>query len=200
PSPVAPAAAPSDRRAAGWLDLRAGGKVLLVSYLATFAVFYSRNGMLNSVVPVFGAERFQFEPFQIGLLFTVINALGIGAVLLGGRCADRFGRYRVLVPSLVFLALAQALLLTVPDTRTFIVVARVRGVACCVTPVPAMVMGAALAPRRRARGIAVCRAVCDIAILAAPASMGIAIQAGGFGAAQWVNFLVCAAAVTGVWL
>ena len=41
----------------GWLDLRAGGKVLLASYLATFGVFYCRNGMLNAVVPVLGAER-----------------------------------------------------------------------------------------------------------------------------------------------
>ncbi len=183
-----------------WLDLRAGGKVLLASYLATFAVFYCRNGMLNSVVPVLGAERFNFTPFEIGSLFSVINAIGIGAVLLAGRSADRFGRYRVLVPSLVLLTISQALLLTVHDPVTYIAVGLMQGVASFVNPLPTIVMGDALSPRLRARGIAVYRAVCDVAILTAPASMGLAIQAAGFGAAETLNFVVSAIVLGGVWL
>ena len=77
--------------------------------------------------PCCGAEQFGFTPFEIGLLFSVINALGMGAVLLAGKSADRFGRYRVLVPSLAFLTLAQALLLTVHDATTYIVVGLVLG-------------------------------------------------------------------------
>jgi MFS family permease len=183
-----------------WLDLRHGGKVLLAAYLATFGVFFCRNGMLNSVVPVLGAEQFGFSPFGIGTLFSVINAIGIGAVLLGGRSADRFGRYRVLVPSLALHAFAQAMLLTVQDSATFILAGLMQGVACCVNPIPTIVMGDALSPRMRARGIAVYRAVCDVAILAAPASMGLAIQAAGFRAAEALNFLVAAVVLGGVWL
>jgi MFS family permease len=189
------------REHVGWRELTSGGKVLLASYVATFGVFYCRNGMLNSVVPVLGLERFSFTPFEIGTLFSVINAIGIAAVLLGGRCADRFGRYRVLVPSLVLLAFTQGLLLGVQDPLTYIVVGLMQGVACFVNPIPTIVMGDALAPRLRARGIAVYRAVCDVAILAAPASMGVAIQAAGFGAAEMVNFLVSAIVLAGVrWL
>jgi MFS family permease len=184
----------------GWLDLRAGGKVLLASYLATFGVFYCRNGMLNSVVPVLGAERFSFTPFEIGSLFSVINAIGIGAVLLGGRSADRFGRYRVLVPSVALLAITQGLLLAINDPVTYIVVGLMQGVACFINPIPTIVMGDVLTPRLRARGIALYRAVCDVAILSAPASMGLAIQAGGFGAAELVNFLVSGIVLGGVWL
>src|SRR6266542_697164 len=183
-----------------WLDLRAGGKVLLASYLATFAVFYCRNGMLNSVVPVLGAERFNFTPFEIGSLFSVINAIGIGAVLLAGRSADRFGRYRVLVPSLVLLTISQALLLTVHDPVTYIAVGLMQGVASFVNPLPTIVMGDALSPRLRARGIAVYRAVCDVAILSAPASMGVAIQTAGFSAAEAVNLMVSVVGLCGVWV
>ncbi|HEY3057500.1 MAG TPA: MFS transporter [Chloroflexota bacterium] len=184
----------------GWLDLRAGGKVLLASYLATFAVFYCRNGMLNAVVPVIGAELFAIPPFEIGLLFSVINALGIGAVLLGGRWADRFGRYRMLVPGLAVLTLAQALLLTVHDTATYVVVGLIQGLACFVNPLPTIVMGDALSPRLRARGIAVYRAVCDVAILSAPASMGVVIQTAGFNAAEAVNLTVAVVALGATWL
>ena len=187
-------------RPVGWFDLRAGGKVLLASYVSTFGVFFCRNGMLNSVVPVLGAERFSFTPFEIGSLFSVINAIGIAAVLLGGRCADRFGRYRVLAPGVVLLALSQGLLLTVHDPLTYIVVGLMQGVACFVNPLPTIVMGDALSPRLRARGIAVYRAVCDVAILSAPASMGLAIQAAGFSAAEALNFLVSASVLGGVWL
>jgi MFS family permease len=184
---------------AGWLDLRAGGAVLLASYLATFVVFYCRNGMLNSVVPVLGAEQFSFSSFEIGLLFSVINALGIGAVLLGGKAADRFGRYRMLAPSLALLTIAQALLLTIHDPLTYVLVGLFQGVAAFINPIPTIVMGDALAAHLRARGIAVYRTVCDLAILSAPASMGLAIQRGGFDAAVVVNLVVAVVLLGAVW-
>jgi MFS transporter, DHA1 family, multidrug resistance protein len=192
--------ASANDHAARWSDLRAGGKVLLAAYVATFVVFYCRNGMLNAVLPVLGTERHGFQPFEIGLLFSVINAIGIGAVLLGGRCADRFGRYRMLVPGLAVLALAQALLFTIHDPVTYIVVGLVQGVACFVNPLPTIVMGDALSPRLRARGIAVYRAVCDVALLSAPASMGIALEAAGFGAAELVSLAVSLVVLGAVWL
>jgi hypothetical protein len=37
-------------------------------------------------------------------------------------------------------------------------------------------------------------------ILTAPATMALAIQAGGFGAAETLNLLVCAAVPGSVWL
>jgi len=100
----------------------------------------------------------------------------------------------------VLLALSQGLLLTVHDPLTYIVVGLMQGVACFVNPLPTIVMGDALSPRLRARGIAVYRAVCDVAILSAPASMGLAIQAAGFSAAEALNFLVSASVLGGVWL
>src|SRR5207248_11207999 len=118
----------------------------------------------------------------------MINALGIGAVLLGGRFADRFGRYRALLPSMGLLALSQGLLLIVHDPLSYVAVGLMQGVACFVNPLPTIVMGDALAPRVRPTGIAVYRAVCDTAILSAPASMGLAIQTAGFGAAESLNF------------
>src|SRR5712691_8321860 len=76
--------------------------------------------MLNAVLPVLGTDRLNFQPFEIGLLFSVINAIGIGAVLLGGTFGDRFGRYRMLVPALGVLALALALLFTIQNQVTYV--------------------------------------------------------------------------------
>ncbi len=61
-------------------------------------------------------------------------------------------------------------------------------------------MGDALTPRLRSRGIAVYRAVCDLALLSAAASMGLALQAAGFGAAELVSLAVSSVVLGSVWL
>jgi MFS transporter, DHA1 family, multidrug resistance protein len=170
--------------APGWLALRQGGHLLLSAYLATFVVFFSRNGLLNAGLPVLGADKLGFQPFEIGLLFSTLNAVAIGAVLLGGRLGDRFGRYRMLAPGLAILLASQLLMLLIADQVTYIVVGLLQGVAAFVNPLPASLLGDALPPRQRARGIAVYRAVCDAALLLAPAVLGLTLQLGGFAAAE----------------
>ena len=104
------------------------------------------------------------------------------------------------MPGLALLTLAQALLLTIRDPATYVLVGLVQGLACFVNPLPTTVMGDALSPWLRARGIAVYRAVCDVAQLSAPASMGIALQIAGFGAAELVSLTTSLVVLGAVWL
>jgi MFS family permease len=171
----------------GWLELRQGGHILLAAYLATFVVFFSRNGILNAGLPVLGADKLGFQPFEIGLLFSTINAVAIGAVLLGGRLGDRFGRYRMLAPAVGLLLGSQLLLFLIQDQLTYIVIGLLQGLAAFINPLPASLLGDALPPRMRARGIAVYRAVCDVALLTAPAVLGLTLELGGFAAAEFVT-------------
>jgi len=186
-----------DRRAAsrlassapqpGWLELRQGGHILLAAYLATFVVFFSRNGLLNAGLPVLGADKLGFQPFEIGLLFSTMNAVAIGAVLLGGRLGDRFGRYRMLAPAVALLLAAQLLLFLIQDPLTYVIVGLLQGLSAFVNPLPASILGDALPARLRGQGIAVYRAVCDVALLSAPAVLGLTLQLGGFAAAEFAT-------------
>ena len=171
----------------GWLELRRGGPLLLSAYLATFVVFFSRNGLLNAGFPVLGADRLGLQPFEIGLLFSVLNAVGIGAVLLGGRLGDRYGRYRVLGPGLGLLLAAQVLMLFIHDQLTYVLVGLLQGAAAFVNPIPTSLLGDVLPARQRAHGIAFYRAVCDAALLSAPAVLGLTLELGGFAAAELVT-------------
>ena len=171
----------------GWLELRQGGHILLAAYLSTFVVFFSRNGLLNAGLPVLGADKLGFQPFEIGLLFSTVNAVAIGAVLLGGRLGDRFGRYRMLAPAVALLLGSQLLLFLIQDQVTYIVIGLLQGLAAFLNPLPASLLGDALPPRLRARGIAVYRAVCDVALLTAPAVLGLTLELGGFAAAEFVT-------------
>jgi DHA1 family inner membrane transport protein len=185
--------------ASGWLELRQAGRVLLAVYLVTFVVFFCRNGLLNAVLPVLGTDQLGFQPFQIGLLFSTINAIGIGAVLFGGRLGDRLGRYRLLAPALALLFGAQALLLVVHDQVSYIVVGLLQGLAFFINPLPVGLLGDALPRRMRPRGIAIYRAVSDTALLSAPALLGVALQLGGFAAAELLSVGITLLVLVVVW-
>jgi MFS family permease len=195
---AAPKLAKSSRHS-DWLELRQGGHLLLAAYLSTFVVFFARNGLLNAGLPVLGADKLGLEPFQIGLLFSIINAVGIGAVLIGGRMGDRFGRYRMLGPGLIVLLGSQLLMFLIQDQVTYVIVGLLQGAASFVNPLPASLLGDSLPARQRARGIAVFRAVCDAALLSAPAVLGLALQFGGFAAAEWVTASITLAAIIVIW-
>jgi MFS family permease len=106
-------------------------------------------------VPVLGADRFGMQPAEIGLLFSAMNALSIGVVLLGGRAGDRFGRYRLLAPGLAVLLVCQLLLFIVQDPISYIVVGLLQSLSFFVNPLPPDLLGDALPARLRSQPIAV---------------------------------------------
>lgn len=181
-----------------WRDLRLGGRVLLSAYIVTFVVFFSRNGLLNAVLPVMGTDRFGIRPAEIGLLFSAMNALSIGVVLLGGRAGDRFGRSKMLVPGLAVLLACQLALFLVHDSVTYIVIGLVQALCFFVNALPPSLLGDTLIPRARPQAIGVYRAVSDLALLAAPAIMGASLQFGGFPAAEFASVAVIALALLAV--
>jgi len=182
----------------GWNELAQGGRVLMSVYIVTFVVFFCRNGLLNAMFPVLGADRFGIQPSEIGLLFSAINALSIGAVLLGGRAGDHFGRYQLLAPGLAVLVVCQLLLFVVQDPVSYVVVGLLQSVSFFVNPLPPSLLGDALPPRARPQAIAVYRAVSDLALLSAPSLMGVALQLGGFPAAELASVAVAAAALVAI--
>jgi MFS transporter, DHA1 family, multidrug resistance protein len=185
---------------AGWLELRIGGRVLVCAYLATFVIFFYRNGLFGTLLPVLGTDALDLQPFQIGLVFSVLNAVSIGAVLVGGRLGDRFGRYRLLAPGLALLLAIQVLLLFIHDQLTYVLICVVQGIAFLVNPIPPSLLGDVLPARLRPRGIAVYRAVGDAALLGAPALLGLALQVGGFTTAEAVTILLTLVVVIIAWL
>jgi hypothetical protein len=93
----------------------------------------------------------------------------------------------VLGPGLALLLASQVLMFLIQDQVTYVIVGLLQGVAAFVNPIPTGLLGDALPARQRARGIAVYRAVCDAALLSAPAVLGVTLQLGGFAAAESVT-------------
>jgi MFS transporter, DHA1 family, multidrug resistance protein len=184
----------------GWLELRVGGRMLLSAYLATFVLFFYRNGLFGTLLPVLGTDQLGLQPFQIGLVLSVLNGVSIGAVLIGGRLGDRFGRYQSLAPGLSLLLAIEVLLFLIHDSLSYVLVCVVQGIAFAVNPIPPSLLGDALPARLRARGIGVYRAVSDVALLSSPSLLGFALQVGGFPLAEAFSVSLTLVVVLLVWL
>lgn len=78
--------------------------------LATFAGWWAIAGPAQTVGVVFAHDELGLSRSQVGIALTVLSVGELLILLVAGRAADRFGRRAVLVPSLVTLTTAVALL------------------------------------------------------------------------------------------
>jgi len=81
---------------------------LLVGFVNMFNAFV-RTGAIFNVVPVIAVMNLGLSPGQVGAAFAIGSVLGLLATYPGGYLSDRFGRKVVIVPSLLFKAMAIAL-------------------------------------------------------------------------------------------
>jgi MFS family permease len=79
-----------------WRNLRAGGVLLLAACVSAFAVFYGRNGLVGSVLPLVAGEQLGLPSLSLGIALSVQAVVSTAAVMAGGWAADRVGRRRLL--------------------------------------------------------------------------------------------------------
>jgi MFS family permease len=167
----------------GWSALRSGGALLVTAYLVTVLVFFSRHA-LHTLLPLLGGEQIQLSPFEIGLATSLLSAVTIAAILVGGWTGDRIGRRRLVLPGILAVLAGDLGLFLITDRASFLYVSAVLGVGFMLSFLPVSLIGDALAPVLRARGIALYRLVADGAVLLAPLAVGAAVDRGGYGAAK----------------
>ena len=78
---------------------------LLIGFVNMINSFV-RTGAIFNVVPVIAVINLGLSPGQVGLSFAVGSVLGLLATYPGGYVSDRFGRKMVIVPGLLFKAVA----------------------------------------------------------------------------------------------
>jgi MFS family permease len=176
-----------------WGSLRAGGPVLVLAFLVTFLVFFSRQG-LSTLMPLIGGEQIGLSPFEVGLASSVWSGVSIFTILGGGWLGDRLGRRRLVVPGTLALLTGQLGMFLIGDPAGYFAVWGALGVGLVLSFLPVSLIGDALPPPLRPRGIAVYRLVADGALLVAPLMVGAAIDLAGFDAAK-LGFVVVTGAI-----
>lgn len=156
--------------------------------MVTLAVFLTRTGGRQTVLPLLGADRFDMTPGAIGLLFTMMSLLNLFATPYAGTLADRFGRKAVIVPSSL-LTVVSIVMFALSGSVLFLFVAGfVNGVATGFSgPAPAA-YAADIAPAR-ARGFAmgVYRTYGDLGFVIGPPLLGWLSDATSYSGALYFN-------------
>jgi len=156
-----------------------------------FAVFFARFGIQQTLLPLIAFEEVGFSVTALGLIFTGMAVLNIVCVIFLGGLADRVGRKRVIVWTLLATGLVTAAFALPMEPWLFILLAVLFGLATSIGgPVPAAYVAEVVPGRRRGPAIGVYRTFGDLAGIVGPIVIGFAIGWLGFLAAILVSAAV----------
>jgi MFS family permease len=79
---------------------------VVVFFVAQFVASLTRGPIFSGQINLYGAYAYHLTPQAIGILATVVTAVGIPITLCSGYIMDRFGRKATLVPGFSLLAVA----------------------------------------------------------------------------------------------
>lgn len=165
-----------------WATLTIGGGTLLAGLLLAFIVAFSRSGMINTLMPVIGADQLGLTPIQVGLGQTLVSTCSIVVLMIGGWAGDRFGRRRLTAPGVALLLLCQASLFAINSQTLYYAVLVLMSLSFFVNSFPTSLVGDALPRHLRSIGISGYRLMTDAGILLAPAIVGAVSDLGGLNA------------------
>jgi MFS family permease len=81
---------------------------VMIFFVAQFLASLTRSPIFSGQLNLYGAYAYDLTPQTIGILATVVTAVGIPISLCSGYIMDRFGRKATLVPGFSLLAVALA--------------------------------------------------------------------------------------------
>src|SRR6056297_729987 len=129
-----------------------------------------------AIAPAFPAiaEQLQLSPRQTGLLITVFTVPGIVMAPSMGMLADRFGRRRIIIPSLLLFALAGCAFAFIPTFEVLLVLRIVQGSgASALTSMSVTLIGDLYSGERQSAAIGYNASVLSVGTAVYPALGGV---------------------------
>lgn len=163
---------------------------LLVS-LVTLAVFFTRTGSQNTVLPLLGNDRLQLGPERLGYAFTLIAVVNLLTINFSGIICDRYGRKTAIVPSCLLCG-AALISYTLGSTYWhFMLSSMLLGMGTGVGgPAPAAYVSDLDLPGGRGLTMGVYRTVSDVGVTVGPILLGWISDQFNYDAALWTNGLL----------
>lgn len=141
---------------------------LLAINLATIAIFVTRQGVLNTLVPLYSKYNIGLGEGALGTILTLSAVCNLGTMLVAGRMTDVHGRKPFLFGSLIMLAVIVCLIPFTTDSLGFTIVLMAAGLAIGMTgPVAAWITDVC-APEDLAEAMGLFRTMGDVGFVIAP--------------------------------
>lgn len=185
-------------KSAGQSGSRTNWLALVVVYFSTFANFFNRQAMRQSLLPLYGGMVLAMKPGTIGTVLTAGSLLTIAVTLPCGKLADRIGRKPLLIPGLMTLCLGNLALFLGQSHLFFVVATLLVSMGVMANSMQSGLVADLLPERLMGRGIGMYRFVGDLGMLVGPILLGIVVDGFGFDAALIVGSVVILAGVLAV--
>jgi len=152
--------------------------------------------VFNTLLPLFANEELGMSTSAIGAMFAVGVAAEFLALFPAGSLADRLGRKKVMLPSLIGLALITAVMGTATSALMLVALLAVMALFSGFAGVPPAAMLSDIVPTEHSgRGVGAFRFCGDIGFFLGPLIAGAASDSFGFNAAFVITAIVPALAV-----
>ena len=153
---------------------------VLAAYAAGFTLFFNRNGVRNTVLPLFAASVIGLDPAGIGLVVAVVAGVTVLATVTGGHLADRWGRRPVLLAGFVLLVLGNLALAASASQATLLVAAVVLGLGGLNSSVPAAVIAGSVPAAQLGGAVGGYRFLQDAGFVSGPLVLGLVLDWAGY--------------------
>ncbi|MGI6367541.1 MAG: MFS transporter [Anaerolineae bacterium] len=181
------------------LGLLRNRSFLLVS-LVSMAIFFTRSGTQNTVLPLLGAERLSMGPEKLGYAFTLIALVNLFTISAAGILCDRYGRKTAIVPSCLLCGLAVLSYALGRNYGHFIASSLLLGLGTGIGgPAPAAYVADLALPGGRGLSMGVFRTVSDVGMVIGPILLGAVSDRFGYAAPLWLNGLLFVAIGLAFW-
>ena len=152
-----------------------------------FAVFFTLGALPQTLLPVIGADDLALSASAIGLALGAGGIIRFGGSALAGAISDRVSRKAALVPSLLIMAGAVALLAAEPTLASWLAAIALLSLASSGIAVAATIIADNVPAGTVGRRLGAFRFTGDFGLLAGPALTGLLYQHSGRPAAMLVT-------------
>jgi len=184
----------------GGLTLLRNRNFLLIS-LVSLAIFFTRSGTQNTILPLLGSDRLGIGPARLGYAFTAIAAINFLTINVSGILCDRYGRKTAIVPSCVLCGLAVISYALGHTYLHFMASSLLLGLGTGVGgPAPAAYVSDLDLPGGRGLTMGMFRTVSDVGMVVGPILLGALSDRFDHDTALWVNGLLFISIGLAFWL
>jgi MFS family permease len=163
------------------------GVQALVLAAVPFAVFFTLGALPQTLLPVIGAADLSLSAAAIGLALAAGGVIRFAGSALAGAISDRVSRKAALVPSLLVMAAAVAILAAEPTVATWLAAIAMLSIASSGIAVAATIIADNVPSGTVGRRLGTFRFTGDFGLLAGPAIAGLLYQHSGRAPAMLVT-------------
>ena len=174
---------PRARAKGSWRSgvLSAGRSFWFLFLLSAF-VFFFRGGLRHTLIPLIGQDVLQISVERLGIYLSLLSAMAVCGISLGGWLSDRYGRKAVLGAGLILSTAAALAFLMSEYFNPFLPACFLIGAGAIINSMPNILASDLAPPSSLGRIIGANRFFGDTAYFAGPFIVGLLLDHFGFQA------------------